>query len=348
MKSLFVSAILLLAILDAVSQKYLCMARQAGTKSWGYIDQTGEFVIQPRPGKCMEFSSNGVAVVLPLGSKQYSFIKSDGSALSTEISDFRLVEIFGFGVKGFNDGMVAIKVGEKWGFLDSEGRIAVRTKYDDVSEFYEGYAAAKMGDQFYIIDKSGAETKVESDQTKDVKHFSDGLAPYYTKDKRAGFVDTKGSIIIPARYQTVGYFIDGVAWAKTNENKVGYINKKGEWIINPQFDAGKDFDPQAKMALVRIGKVWDYINDKGEKLNMSLDGYGDYVEGLCWGKQGLKVGFFDKSGNWVIPPQFDAVRDFKNGYAAARQGDVWGIINKKGDWVVRPSFDGIRDLEKVK
>lgn len=348
MTRLFVAIVLLLSFYNSLSQQYLCLARQEGAKNWGYIDQTGTFVIQPRAGKCMEFSSDGLAVVLPPGSKQYSFIKSDGTPLATEVSNFKLMEIFGFGVKGYSNGMVAIKVGEKWGFLNADGKLAVQPKFEDVTEFYEGYASGKIGNKFFVITKDGSEKPVELDQTKDVKHFSDGLAPYYTVDKRAGFIDINGSIAIPAKFLTVGYFSGGLAWAKTSDGKIGYINKSGAWAVNPQFDAAKEFDPTSQMALVRNEKVWNYINSKGEKLNMSLEGYGDFVEGLCWGKQGVKVGFFDKSGNWVIAPQFDAVRDFKNGYAAARQGELWGIIDKKGQWVVKPDFNGIRDMEKVK
>jgi hypothetical protein len=347
MRTFVIPALFVLITLCGYSQKYICLAKKADSKEWGYINEKGDWAIQPRAGKCMEFSS-GLAVVLPAGSKQYAFINTKGELVNTEETAFKLMEIFGFGVKGFNNGMVAIKVGEQWGFLNTSGKLAVPIKYDKVTEFYEGYAGAEAGGQFFVLSSTGTAVPIADSKTKDVKHFSDGLAPYYTTDKKSGYVDTKGQVVIPATFHSVGYFVGGLAWAKLPEGKVGFINKKGEWVIQPQFDAAKEFDAQSKMARVKIGEQWSYVSATGENLNMTLESYGDFVEGLCYGKQGGLVGFFDKKGIWIIKPQFDAVRDFKNGFAAAKQGESWGVIDKTGKWIIQPSFDGIRDMESVK
>ena len=55
----------------------------------------------------------------------------------------------------------------------------------------------------------------------------------------------------------------------------------------------------------------------------------------------------DKTGKWVIEPQFEGIRDFKNGYAAAKKGGKWGVINKEGKWIIEPKFEGIKDMERV-
>src|SRR5688572_16680603 len=158
MRIFLIPALLVLVTHSAFSQKYICLAKKADSK-WGYINENGDWVIQPRAGKCMEFSS-GLAVVLPAGSKQYAFINPKGELVSTEVTTFKLLEIFGFGVKGYSNGMVAIKTGEQWGFLNTVGKLAVPTKYDKVTEFYEGYAGAEAGGQFFVLSSTGTATSI--------------------------------------------------------------------------------------------------------------------------------------------------------------------------------------------
>ncbi|MBL4625448.1 MAG: WG repeat-containing protein [Flavobacteriales bacterium] len=56
-------------------------------------------------------------------------------------------------------------------------------------------------------------------------------------------------------------------------------------------------------------------------------------------KEGTKVGFIDKTGNWLIEPKFDIVQTFKGDYALAKTSNLWGMINKKGEWVIPAKFE---------
>jgi len=345
MKLKLITLVLLIAH-AAMGQSYLCMAKKAD--GWGYINEKGTFVIPPQYKKCFEFSEEGLAPVL--FGDQYKFIDPKGKVLITEISSFDLLTGFiGIGgTKGFNNGIVPVKVDDLWGFLNTDGKLIIQPKYDKITEFYDDYAWGERGGNSYIISRDGRETPVVDTSITEIKHFSEGIAPFYTANKRSGFLDTKGQIAIPATFSTVGYFKGGYAWAKTTEGMIGYIDKTGKWIVQPQFEAANDFDPESKMARVRQNGQWFYINESNVKLNMTLDSYGDFVEGLCYGKKGKKVGFFDKKGTFVIAPQFEAVRDFKNGFAAAKSNGHWGIIDKKGKWAITPQFDGLRDMEFIK
>jgi hypothetical protein len=65
-----------------------------------------------------------------------------------------------------------------------------------------------------------------------------------------------------------------------------------------------------------------------------------YGDGLIPARQG-DVGYIDKSGEWVILPQFQQAHEFKDGLAKAKTDDKWGMINKKGEWVIPPEFGTI-------
>jgi hypothetical protein len=333
---------------SAFSQTYITQVKPADSKKWGYVNEKGEVVIPPQYEKCNKFSSDGLAPIYDTKAKQYYFINTKGDKLETEVKDFKLIDRFGFDLEGFNDGLIPIRQGEKWGYLNAEGKLAIPAKYDHVTGFASGHAVATLNKNFIVLNTKGEEFPVEGSGVLDVKEFAEGLAPYRAADKKFGFIDGKGKIVIKPQYESVGYFVDGLAWAKTSDDKVGFINKSGEWAIQPQFTTAKEFDPSTGLARVKVGDVWGYVNKSGEILNVSdTDLWSDFSDGLAEGRKGGKVGFYNAKGEWVIKPQFDGSRAFKNGYAAAKQGDKWGMIDKKGNWVIQPSYDRIMDLERV-
>ncbi|HMG92509.1 MAG TPA: WG repeat-containing protein [Chryseolinea sp.] len=348
-KSLLVLCMLLLAG-SSFAQTYVTQVKPAGDKKWGYANLNGEIIIPAQYEKCYEFSSDGLAIIYDSKAKQHHFINLKGEKLPTEVSKFNVKEGFlGFELQGFHDGMLPIRVGEKWGFISSSGKMAIQAKYDDVSDFYGGFAVVKSGEKYIVLNTSGEETPVEGSGLLDVNHFTEGMAPFRAADKKFGFIDTSGKPVIKAQFESVGYFSDGVAWAKSADEKVGYLDKSGAWVIKPQFDAGKNFDQETGLARVKIGKDWVYVSKTGSKVTLSgTDIYEDFADGLARGRQGGKFGWLNSKGEWVIKPQYDGSRDFKNGYAAIQKGKLWGIIDKDGKVVIEPKFDGIKDMELVK
>jgi len=56
-------------------------------------------------------------------------------------------------------------------------------------------------------------------------------------------------------------------------------------------------------------------------------------------RQDGKLGFVDRTGNWVIRPQFEYASPFANGLASAVQDGKRGFIDRTGNWVIRPQFE---------
>jgi len=343
---LFILSSVFLA-LSTVAQSYLIQVKDASGK-WGYANVKGEMVIPAQYEHCDPFGENGLAVVVK--DKITSIINAKGEIIPSEVNGFSVLKAaFGFNVKGYENGLLAITFNKKFGFLNSEGKIAIPLKYDNVTEFNDGNAVAKIGTNYFILDTKGIETAVTIAGILDIKHFSEGLAPVRTADKMMGFINAKGVMVIVSQFSNVGYFTGGLAWAKTADNKAGFINVKGEWVIKPIYVAVSDFDPSSKIARVKEVETWFYIDATGNKIPVvDTDTWGDFSDGLAKGKKADKLGFFNAKGEWTIKPQFDGVREFKNGYAAAKQGDKWGLIDTKGNWAMKPMFDGIKDAELIK
>jgi len=52
-----------------------------------------------------------------------------------------------------------------------------------------------------------------------------------------------------------------------------------------------------------------------------------------------RCGYIDKSGNYVIQPNFSRAHSFSDGLAAVAIGNKWGLIDKSGKFVVQPKYD---------
>ncbi|AEV31783.1 hypothetical protein Oweho_0770 [Owenweeksia hongkongensis DSM 17368] len=329
-----------------LAQTYVVMVKPQGSKEWGYMKTDGSYAIEPKYRKCAPFSEESLAIAQNPKNKEYQFVNLSGEPLATEVTDFALQSSFGFGLKGFSDGLAGIGKDKKWGYIGTDGKIAIPLKYDNISPFDNGHAIVELNDKYMVIDTKGNETPINA-KAKVVKDMKEGLAPFATEEKKEGFISPSGEILIEPKFSRVGYFNGGLAWARNAEGKIGFINVAGEWVIQPQFDAVKDFPKEGNLARVKLNDKWTFVNRTGEIKDLGVADVQDFSEGLAYGKTGEKVGFYNEAGEWIIKPQFEAVRDFKNGYAAAKQNGAWGVIDKTGVWVVQPKFDGIKDVEKV-
>jgi hypothetical protein len=351
MKTKMIFTLILTLVLGygAFAQNYVILVRPAGVKEWGYSDIKGNLIIEAKYKKCIAFSEEGLAAIFDAKLKQYYFINLKGETLPTEITDYKLIEILGFGMKGFENGFAAVKVGEKWGFLNKDGKLAVQAKYDKVTQFNSGFTTAQKDGKFFVIDKNGNEFPVDVPGIADLNNFSEQRASFKTAEDLVGFVDGTGKVVIEAKFKAAGDFYGGMAWAKNNAGNVGYINPKGDWILEPQYEAGKNCDPVSGLVRVKTGEKWAYVNEAGEIMYMNDSEIAeDFSDGLAKGKKNDKFGFFDGKGQWAIQPQFDGARDFKNGYASVKKGELWGVVDKTGNWVIEPKFDEIKDVEAVK
>ncbi|MFC1730062.1 WG repeat-containing protein [candidate division KSB1 bacterium] len=349
-KKIIVSLLILLMTVSAVfSQSYVVLVKPVGGKEWGYANLKGELIIDAQFRKCFDFSEDGFAPVFDFKKKQYYFINLQGETLKTEIEKFRLKEIFGFETRGFTNGLAIVRQEDKWGALNTDGKLAIPFKYDKLSEFIDSYAIAKIDESFYILDKQGNETRIENPDIIDIKTFSEQLAPYKSASGKLGFIDFSGKIVISAQFTGVGYFNDGLAWARSEDGQHGFIDNKGAWVIKPQFLSTKDFEKESGLARVKLESGWAYVDKSGNIMQFKSSlVISDFSEGLAKGKKEDKLGFYNNKEEWVIPPQFNGVREFRNGYAAVKQGELWGIIDNKGNWVIKPMFAGIKDVVLVK
>ena len=225
-----------------------------------------------------------------------------------------------------------VRIGERYGYIDRTGHLAIPPQFRSARKFTEGRAFVWIDHREHAyIDEAGnivAKTGyIFSDEDAD---FHEGLAPSCV-DRMCGYIDRTGEVVIPRQFKqndspisgAVHRFSEGLAAVLVNE-KWGYIDKKGRTIVQPQFETAEA-----------------------------------YHEGLAAVERDGKYGFIGKTGKFVIKPQFDLATRFSEGLARVNVGwnrkamneqdpgwnkGKWGFINQKGKFVVPPTFGFLDDL----
>ena len=357
MKRLNFTTIVLVLSLHAYAQTYLVQVKPKWSLKWGYANEKGEMVIAPQYHESFPFSEDGFAAVTDPVSEKYFFINTRGEKLKTVIPYCSLIKTNnGNHVDGFSSGLAAVRFNNKWGYLDTNGKMAIYPKYNEANVFSGGYTTIRLDTKYLVVDSAGHEFEIKAGNIKSTKKFTNGLAPFKGENGLMGFIRTDGTIAIEPKYKSVGDFINKIAWVKTKKNKLGYINSAGQEIIAPQYAIAHDFDQENTIALV---KSYDearekhysyYINASGEiiKPKIKITKFSDFSNGLAKVEENGKFGFINSSGQWVIQPQFADSRDFKNGFAAVKIGTLWGLINTKGEIVAQPQFGAMKDVELIR
>lgn len=63
------------------------------------------------------------------------------------------------------------------------------------------------------------------------------------------------------RYRNVRSFSEGLAPVQATNGRWGFINEHQQWVIEPRFDDAREF--QTGKAAVRQNGKWGFINRKG-------------------------------------------------------------------------------------
>lgn len=314
----------------------LAVVRMGG--KFGYIDETGALVIKPQFDAAYQFSE-GLALIEINGRNGYidkggtvviepRFRPQDGlESLGFFSEGLALVEAdqepgYGHRLAYINkQGDLVIKLSIGWGYGNGANR------------FHEGLAAIRIDGKTGYIDKRG--NQVINPQYNSASDFSEGLAVIEV-DSKYGYVDKQGNQVIKPQFQSAEDFSKGLArvwiWKEINgrnEFVGGYIDKRGNPAIEPQFVSAKDFSEGfAAIAIAnKDGYRYAYIDEHGKNVfGQQFQEAASFSEGLAAvrirGKDGSygKWGYINNKGNQVIEPQFEDAGQFFNGLAVVTLG----------------------------
>ncbi len=330
MKKLLFILCLFFGITTLISQEYIAAVEK--DKKWGYIDEKGNWIIEPRLDKANDFNE-GYAIVEINDTKHYVDVKGKFYGKLGEYEIFH----------NFSEGLARVRVGDYWGFIDTSFSIVIQPAYNNAKDFSEGVASVKQMDLWGFIDRS--EWIVHPAYLK-AYTFQDGLA-MVKKDDGWYFLDKEGELYgDPRKFRIKKGFIDGLALIEQND-KFGYIDREFNVVIDAIYDGAKNFSEG--IARVKQGEKWGYINKKGEWLKEPV--YEKAYEFRC-GIAMVKIEktwyYIDKDFNQISNnSKFRVTHLYSNGLAKVKVGKLWGYVNTKGETVIEPVYNSVRDFKKI-
>lgn len=120
-----------------------------GNELWGYIDNTGEYIIEPKFSKCSVFSEGFADVIFPDGDNGY--IDRDGNVIVK--SKFHLTYPFSEGLALVN---IDILSDNACGYIDKTGNYVIEPQFIYANSFSEGLALVNIKEKGWgFIDKTG-------------------------------------------------------------------------------------------------------------------------------------------------------------------------------------------------
>ncbi|MDP8239929.1 MAG: WG repeat-containing protein [Candidatus Hatepunaea meridiana] len=349
---------LFISYLIAILAIYGCGNKESSTTlfpflendKYGYINAAGSVIIKPKydyaggfhEDRALVMIDNKFAIIDMNQNNVYLFTEFDRHN-NWNTSYISYCDRF-----GFSEGLLAIPVGGKWGFINKEGETVIEPKFCShrVPFFSEGLVNVQIDSMYGFIDKTG--NIAIKPIYKSAGWFSEGLAPVKIGEKNWGYIDKSGSIVIEPKFYRASPFSDGRAPIRMNERLVGFIDKTGKIVIEPKYTITDGFrDGLACVEIVDSYSKSAVINKMG---NFIIEPTREYVifgfyEGLAKIRVGEisgseKWGYIDKTGEVVIEPKFDFASDFSNGLARVLFGDysgrVMGYIDKKGNYIWGP------------
>ena len=222
----------------------------------------------------------------------------------------------------FSEGLAAVRINGTYGYVDANGRFIIPAIYDYAQPFHEGVALVHKGHQSLFINHSG--TKLFEVPYPVVNSFEHGLACVQTQSGKTGFINKSGKLVIDTIYVFVRDFHNGYAVARKKIDPNNTLELDNYGVID---STGKEIIPFGKYSCIK--------NYKNGSFYVHIISTGPTTFGSS------KVGFIDKDDKLSFSMENNGEQiiegDMHNGLAIVsfRSSPYYGFISLNGNIILK-------------
>jgi ligand-binding SRPBCC domain-containing protein len=224
-----------------------------------------------------------------------------------------------------------------------------------ISKSAEPLVAFYQGEKWHFLDSDG-KTMFENNRILDVNGYNEGLYNVVADVKgeiKNCFMNTKGELVIITNYDEIKDFNFGKALVINNypeeliDKRYGFINKDGKVFIKPSLIDATYFTEG--LAYIYDENRRGYIDTNG-LMKISLEdgivGY-PFSEGIAAiSNKEYKVSFINKLGKQILPFDYQEPAYFVGGLAKANIDGVVGLMDITGKIVINPQYSELNKFSE--
>ena len=353
------------------------MAIVVKDNKYGFIDQTGNVVVDLRYDYATDFS-NGFAAVSTGGfwdeyvgyvEGKWGFIDTTGKVVVPIIYD--KVSNFSEGLAAVVGGIDSIDNADGYlSFVDTTGKVVIPPSYTSTmyenSYFHNDLAVVTKGDfedpDIFVIDKTGNPAFDFKYDYARLSGYSEGLlavavdgdwgigGPYYWarsyNDGKYGFIDTNGNEIVAPVYDYVNDFQEGIATV-FKDGRWGAIDENGNVVVPIIYTDISMYPSNGLLCACNDNGKWGYVDYTGKVVaDFKFDYCNNFKNGYATNAIDGKWGAIDTTGKTIIPFQYYNLWNFSEGLVRVKvvEGGKWGYMDTNRNMVIDPVYQGTTDF----
>ncbi len=242
----------------------------------------------------------------------------------------------------FRNGLAVVLKNSKFGVINKKNELVVDFKYDEIVDFQDGRAIVSLNEMYNLIDPFGKE--ISPTYVNDLVYFSNGIFVGLI-DTSYQFLDKNLQLVSNVNYQEVGDLIEGFSIIKMN-GKFGVIDSSLNVKILVQFDEIERFN--VNTFIYSLNGKKGLISTDGDKLTEPI--FDDISEfnpdnNTAVVKIGSMISWIKMDGTKFIEfttenfPNALELAQFSKGFAVFRKKGKFGFIDEKSKLAFKPSLE---------
>lgn len=242
----------------------------------------------------------------------------------------------------FRNGLAVVSKDSKYGVINKKNELIVDFVYDEILDFQQDRAIAIKNGNYNLIDRSGRH--ISSSSFKDIFNFSNQIY-IGLRDSLYLFLDKNLKEISNLKFQEIGDLKSGFSISQLNDY-YGVIDSNLNVKIKFEFNEIEPFDKgifvytsNGKKGLIRFDgfKITEAVYDEISNLN--------FENNTVLVKTGSLISWLKKDGMKFIDftteyfPNALEVAQFSKGLAVFKKKGKYGFVDEKGKLAFKPSLD---------